>query len=136
MKLCTETITVFNRRINTENRMEEYVPTVISGVSWYSHMRTSVGEKGLNSANEFTVRIPVDADFGNKTYVDKKTYREETIVAGIFTLADDDIVIKGTFENVTNPALLVETNVDCFRILGVTDNRRAPNAPHFRVVGS
>ena len=136
MKLCTDTITVFNRRINTETRMEEYVPTVIKGVSWYGRLRSSVGDKGLNTANEFTVRIPVDADFDGKSYIAPKSYREETIVSGVFTLANDDIVVKGAVEAGANPATIIETCSDCFRILGVTDNRRAPNAPHFKVVGS
>ena len=136
MKLCTDTITVFNRRVNTETRMEDYVPTVIKGVSWYGHLRTGVGDRGLRTANEFTIRIPVDADFGGKTYVDSKTYREATLISGLFTLSSDDIVLKGEAAIGVNPATLPETNADCFRILGVTDNRRAPNAPHIRVVGS
>ena len=137
MKLCTDTITVFNRRINPETRMEDYVPTVISGVSWYSRLRASVGERGLNSADEFIVRIPVDADFGGKTYVDPVSYKAETIVSGVFTLASDDIVVKGIAASGTvSPGTLHESYSECFTVLGVTDNRRAPNAPHFKVVGA
>ena len=136
MRLCNETITVFNRRFNPETRMEDYVPTVISGVSWFCRIKSGVGEKGLNAANEFIVRIPKNADFGGKTYVDAITYKAQTIVSGVFTLATDDIVIKGTVDGgAVSPATLHENHVDCFTILGVTDNRRAPNAPHFRVVG-
>ena len=135
MKLCTDTITVLNRRIDPETRMEDYIPTVINGVSWYSRIRSGVGERGLNAANEFVIRIPEDADFGGKTYVDPVAYREAAAVAGVFTLANDDIVVKGTVAGEVSPGILHENNVECFTILGVTDNRRAPNAPHFKVVG-
>lgn len=136
MRLSNETITVFNRRINPTTRMETYVPTIIRGVSWYCHVRSNVGDKGLNAANEYTIRIPVDADFGGKTYVDQTTYKNETMISGLFTLASDDIVVKGEVDGPVTPAMLHENNADCFTILGVTDNRRAPNAKHFRVVGS
>ena len=137
MKLCNEVITVFNHRINPEKGWNEYVGTVIRGVSWYSHMVSSVGEHGLNAADEVTVRIPEDADFGGKSYVTPKAYKDETIVSGVFTLANGDVIAKGAIEDTgLNPKAIKERSDESFTILSVTDNRRAPNAPHFRVVGS
>lgn len=139
MKLCNEIITVFNRRVDVENGWDVYVPTVINGVSWYSHIRSIVGEKGLKAADEFIVRIPTDADFGDKMYVQPIEYRKAFDVSGLFTFDEGDVVVKGAVESSGisyTPSALKEAFTDCFTILGATDNRRAPNAPHFRVVGS
>ena len=135
MNLCNETITVFNKRV--ENREHVFYPTVINGVSWWGHINTTVGEKGLLAANSITIRIPVDADFGGKTYVDEREYAASASADGIFTLANGDIIIKGTVAVAPmTPAELKAAFTGFVTVLGVTDNRRAPNAPHFRVVGS
>lgn len=137
MRLCNDTITVFNRKLDVNNGWDVYIPTVIHNVSWYWHVVSSVGDKGLNADNQCTIRIPMDADFGGKSYVDPRTYKAETIVSGLFTLEDGDKVVKGDAGGTTlTMAQLEEQYHDCITILGVTDNRRAPNAPHFRVVGS
>lgn len=135
MNLCNDTITVFNKRV--ENHEHVFYPTVIDGVSWWGHVDVNVGEKGLVAANSITVRIPVDADFGGKTYVDSKEYAQAADVGSIFTLANGDVIVKGVVVlSPLRPAELKATFTDYMTVLGVTDNRRAPNAPHFRVVGS
>ncbi len=135
MNLCNETITVFNKRV--VNHEYVYYPTVIDGVSWWGHVATNVGEKGLVAANSVRVRIPVDADFGGKSYVGNKEYAEAASVDGIFTLANGDIIIKGSVAVAPMTPAELKAAFDGFiTVLGVTDNRRAPNAPHFRVVGS
>lgn len=136
MKLCNETVTVFNRKLDPDKGWDVYNATVIQGVSWYSHIVSAVDSTGLHAANEFIVRIPMDADFGGKTYVDPITYENEAIIAGVFTLANGDFIVKGVVDESLTPAQLKEQNLEYCTILGVTDNRRAPNAPHFRVVGS
>ena len=135
MKLCNDTITVVNKKWDAEAGYDVYYPTVISGVSWYGEIVSNVGDKGLNAANRFTVRIPADADFGGKTYVDPITYENTGNVTEVFTLSNGDRMVKGVIETVTKPADLDNSHYDCMTILGVTDNRRAPNAPHFKVVG-
>ena len=136
MKLCNETVTVFNKKLDVDNGWDVYIPTIITGVSWYCEIASNVDSTGLHAANRFTIRIPVDADFGEKEYVDPITYANETIVAGVFTLANGDIIVKAAISDDTlTPAQLKEAHYEYCTILGVTDNRRAPNAPHFKVVG-
>ena len=136
MKLCSDTITIFNKRIDTENGWDTYIPTIITGVSWYGDVATNLGEKGLNAANLFKIRIPIDADFSEKTYVTPNEYAEETIISGIFTIANGDVIVKDAVTDSTlTPAELKEKYPYCCTVLGVTDNRRAPNAKHFKVVG-
>lgn len=136
MKMCTDTITVFNKHLNTTDGWDEYIPTVISGVSWYCEIVSAVDNSGLHAANRFTVRIPTTAKVKRK-YVDPATYISMSDVSKAFTLASGDIVVKAKITSGgLTPAQLKDQFADCFVILGVTDNRRAPNAPHFKVVGS
>ena len=137
MKLCGDTITVLNRRWNPETANDEYLTTVITGVSWYGHTVTSADNNGLTAADQFIVRIPQDADTNGKTYVDPIAYKNAVDVSGLFTLAQGDTVIKAEIiATPVKPADVQGTYSDCFTVLGVTDNRRAPNAPHWKVVGS
>lgn len=137
MKLCDDTVTVFNRRWDAEHGADVYIPTVIAGVSWYGSVVSALGDRGLNAANQFVVRIPVNADFGGKTYVSPADYNSEIMITGLFTLANGDIIVKAAVTDDTlTPARIHAQYSDCFTILGVTDNRRAPNAPHFKVVGA
>lgn len=137
MRLCEDTITVFNKRTDPEQGWDIFIPTVIHGVSWYGDVAVNVSDKGLNAANKYTIRVPVDADFSGKTYVDPVTYRDEPIIADIFTLSNGDIIVKAeiTDSDIT-PAEIKENYPDVCTILGVTDNRRAPKAPHWRVTGA
>ena len=69
MRLCDETITVFNAQLDTALGMDRYHPTVISGVSWYCDTASTVDDSGLKAANKFTIRIPEEADCSGKRYV-------------------------------------------------------------------
>lgn len=135
MKLCNDTITVFNKRIG-DNGGYEYIPTIINGVSWFCRIKSTVDE-GLKAANEFIIRIPADANFNGKEYVDSVEYENAASIDGIFTLAQGDVIVKASVAVAPMTfAELKEHYSDYCTVLGVTDNRRAPNAPHFRVVGS
>ena len=134
MKLCDDVITIFNKRV--EDGQYIYMPTVINGVSWYATIATTVND-GLIAANKFVIRIPIDADFGNKEYVDSTEYAKLSSVEGVFTIANGDIIIKDALAVAPmTPAEMKANYQNYCTVLGVTDNRRAPNAPHFRVVGS
>ena len=136
MKLCNETVTVFNRRIDDSGDYI-YIPSVISGVSWFCEIASSVGQNGLNAANRLSVRVPIQADFHGKSYIDPKTYARTNDVSDVFTFEMGDIIVKATVtDSGLRPKQIQDTYADCMTIVGVTDNRRAPNAPHWRVVGS
>lgn len=134
MKLCNETITVFNARYDADTGYDVYVPTVITGTSWYCEIASNVDSSGLKAANKFTVRIPADADFSGKEYADPITYRE-TGSDSLFTLANGDIVVKGSVNEEGLLPKQMQERYESFTILGVSDDRRA-RAPHWKVVGS
>ena len=134
MRLCNESITVLNKRV--VDGQYAYYPSTITGVSWYSDIASSVGDKGLVAANRVTIRVPVDADFNGKQYVDPKEYKSAVSVDGVFTFAQGDVIVRAVVVGDVTPEILHGHYADCMTVLGVTDNRRAPNAPHWKVVGS
>ena len=139
MKLCNDTITVFNARVDPDEGGNVWVPTVITGVSWYATDASTVdaSKGGLVAANKATIRIPVDADTGGKQYTDPVSYANAEDVSGLWTLKGGDIVVKAAVEGDDwTPAELKATCADCVVILGVTDNRRAPRTPHWRITGT
>ena len=89
MKLCNDTITVFNARVDPDAGGNVWTPTVIANASWYmtdaSTMDTSKG--GLVAANKVIVRIP-----------------EEAAPEG-FGLKAGDIIVKGDADDTENPTL-------------------------------
>ena len=139
MKLCNDTITVFNARVDPEVGGNVWVSTVITGASWWATDASTVdaSKGGLVAANKVTIRIPVDAGTGGKQYTDPVSYASAEDVSGLWTLKGGDIVVKAALEGDDwTPAELKATCADCVVILGVTDNRRAPNAPHWRITGT
>ncbi len=136
MRLCNDSITVFNARYDPALDRDVYVVTVIAGVSWYDEIASTVDQSGLRAADRYTIRIPVDADFGGKAYVDPVGYTSAD-PSVTFTLRNGDIIVRGAVSAGVDPrpADLQKAYTETATILGVTDNRRAPHAPHWKVVG-
>ena len=137
--LCNDTVTVFNARVNPETGGNVWIPTVIAGASWYLTDAATVdaSKGGLVAANKATIRIPVEADTGGKAYADPASYASAEDVSGLWTLTGGDIVVRSAVEGSDwTPARLKAAYADCVVILGVTDNRRAPRAPHWRITAT
>lgn len=136
MKLCEDTITVFNAKYDRTAGADVYIPTVISGVSWYLHTVTNVDNSGLRAANQFTVRVPVDANFSGKKYVSPSEFASAEDPSGLFTLKAGDLIVHGAVgEEGLRPADLQKRFDEVVTVLAVTDNRRAPRGRHWKVVG-
>lgn len=135
MRLCEETITVLNQRINPETGDTEYSPTVITGCSWFNEIAATVDPStGLKAANKTVIRIPTDADTGGKAYVDPGKFQEAE-PSETFTLRNGDLILKGSGEISGLLKSDILNNYQAVTVLGVTDNRRA-RAKHWKVVGS
>ncbi|MDD3337809.1 MAG: hypothetical protein PHS82_03020 [Lachnospiraceae bacterium] len=137
MKQCNETITVFNKKVDEDKGYDIYCATVISGVSWHCDIASNVDATGgLKAANKFIIRIPVDADCAGKEYVDSFTYSGSD-PNNLFTLANGDIIVQGVVsEPIKTPNDLKKAGKEVVTILGVTDSRKAPRAPHLKVIGA
>ena len=140
MHEAKETITVINRKFNATTGLDDWTPTIIDGASWYSKQVASVTQTGLKTAKTAAVRIPVDADTGGKAYMPPKAYKAATSVSGAYTLAEGDLVVRGsvttTQGQVLTPATIAETYEDSFTITAVADNTRRPHGQHWKVVGA
>ena len=139
MKLCNETITVFNRRYDDDLGDDILIPTTIEGASWFGTAAEIVDpEHGLKEASKIIIRIPADAKIeGGKSYADPLTWKAAPDVAGMWTLQGGDIIVKGTAEGTDwTQKRLAETFAGFCKVLAVTDNRRAPNGKHWKVVGT
>lgn len=150
MKLANEVITIFNARWDSETGDEVYYPTTINGASWFETQAENVDSKGgLIMANKVIVRIPDDAkatqsETANNvttikpaTYTDPISYKSAASGSGLWTLQGGTIIIKGTATGTSwTPDSLKAAYSGCMTVLGATDDRRAPNEPHFKVVGS
>jgi hypothetical protein len=130
---------VFNARVDPEQGGNVWEPTVINGASWYLTDASTVdaSKGGLVAANKATVRIPEGADAGGKAYADPITYANAEDVSGLWTLQAGDVIVKGEVTGASwTPARLKAAYADCVTVLGVTDNRRAPKAPHWKVTAT
>jgi hypothetical protein len=139
VKLCNDVITVFNARVDPDVGGNVWTPTVITGVSWYATDASTVdaSKGGLVAANKATIRIPIEADTGGSAYTDPVSYANAEDVSALWTLKGGDIVVKAAVNGADwTPAKLKAAYADCAVILGITDNRRAPNAPHWRITGT
>lgn len=135
MEQCNEVITVFNAKMDAEKDKDVYIGTIITGVSWFCSVETTV-DSGLKAANKFTVRIPAGADFSQKAYALPAVYAAAENVESLFTLKSGDVIVRGevTGENLKPAALLKK--YEAFTIMGVTNNCHRPHAPHWKVIGS
>lgn len=141
MNLCNETVTVINQRYNQREGFTEYKKTIIQGTSWYGSLKSNVDSSGLKAANQYIVRVPTNADFGGKSYVNPIAYWKLTDeeVKGAFTFANGDLIVHGSVSETDaeiTPKLLHDNYAEVLTVLTVNDNRRTNNAPHWKVVGA
>ena len=140
MKLCNDTITVFNAGVDAETGGNVWTPTVITGASWYMTDASTIdaGKGGLVAANKATIRIPAPAGT-TKAYADPIAYRAAQSVANLWTLQQGDIIVHAdvplaiyteqwgfiiTTPIVWTPVQLQKEYAGCVTVLGVTDNTR------------
>lgn len=137
MKLCNDTITVYNAKLDTVTGFDMYNRTVIIGASWFCDIAANVDGSGLKAANKFIIRIPVDADFGGKTYLPPLEYAQTDTPNKYFTLREGDLIVRGlASEENPRPADLHKNYGEVATILGLTDDRRGHFAQHWKVVGA
>ena len=139
MKRCDETVTLYNARVDPATRTEVYAPTVLRGVSWRCETAAKVAEGGLKAANVFALRIPVEADMGGKAYVEPADYRRAEDVSGLWTLGKGDVIVRGEVSENGQTPVRLRARFGAERVmtvLGVTDNRGAPNGRHWKVIGA
>jgi len=76
-----QVITIFNTRIDKKTRRELYVPTTITGVSFYDVQNSTIsarmGESARSEDLSYKIRIPLTAKIqDSKTYLPEDMYKD------------------------------------------------------------
>lgn len=116
MRHTEKTVTVYRRVWDGEKGADVYRRAVLTGVSFFSRISTSVSTDGLAAACEGVLRIPM------------ASYPDDLV------LKNGDLVCEGALE--TDIALVSELDKLCphaFTVVGITNNT-VGKCPHVKVV--
>ena len=128
-------ITLYNHYYDKNTRLDKWKKTVIRGVHFYVDHKVSVGDNGLNSADVYKIRIPVDADMQGEYLSEDDWIARGENVMGIWTLQSDDIVVLGECDmNIDRPTQLKEAGRRYCKVTSWSDNRFG-GLPHWRIGG-
>ena len=148
-----DTITIFNRKYNSDNRDYNYYRTYLSNVNVDKKKAVNVIKSGLENASSGTIIIPTSyLSSEDKTYISPKKYQqlseeveetgdeeEETTKAEIedyFTLQEGDIVIIGEVDyqiDEDNTLTNLKTSYDdVYEIVSIDDKLKG-GLPHWEV---
>lgn len=125
-------ITIYNRVYDKEAKQDRWYRTIIRGVHVYVNHKTAVSDNGLNSAEVYKIRIPIDVGNVN-AYLPPEEYvldpeRNWTIQN------DDHVVIGECHTEIERPADLKTVFKKHCKITSWSDNRFG-TLPHWRIGG-
>lgn len=134
-------ITIFNKRFDEKERTERFFPSHIKDVSFFKKKGAISGGQELNKSDAVTVRIPIDADMGGKTYIDAQAYEalSDDEIGRYWTLQVGALIVKGLVhgDDPVSEVELEQEGYDVIRIMNFTDNTDRATAvmKHWRVGG-
>lgn len=136
--LTNADITIYNLA-HKGTRNEKWVRTQIQGVEWYGGQAVSIGDKGLNTADTYTVRIPASSAPQDKEFLLPEDYsvKDNDVLNGFWTLQPGDIVVRGLMDDeITKSTDVTAKHSQYFIVTGWRDNRRgSPIVQHWRIDG-
>lgn len=132
--LTNTDITVFNSYIDEDDNTL-YSSVIINGVNWQSEEKVTVSDKGLISADEIKIYIPVTSLNGIE-YVPRKAYNSLKDKTGYFTLKEGDKIVKGEYMGEISSIKDFNKLDNVATIISVADNRYGSiSMQHFEVGG-
>ena len=132
--LINTDITVFNSYTDEEDNTL-YSSVLIHDVNWQSEEKVTVSDKGLVSADEIKIYIPVTSLDGIE-YVPRKAYNSLEDKTGYFTLKEGDKIIKWEYIGAINTIKDFNKLDNVATIISVADNRYGSiSMQHFEVGG-
>lgn len=141
-------ITLFNARVDKENRREVFVPTRITSASYLESRGSSHSGGASGETLQFKLRIPFNAQVqDNRTYIKEAAYkaldnaekeRYWTLRKGDFILTTQSDTIPGTITQPELDTLAKELCADLIRITEYADNtmRGSDAVKHWRIGGA
>ena len=140
-------ITIFNGRMDKEERRIKYFPTVIRGVSYQEAKGATIASNGVWGDNvNYKIRIPlVGSDIQDKRlYMPCLEYAklEDTEAAAYWTIKKGDLIVRGEypgdpmFEDAVN-AFVRENAVDLIHVTEYADDTSGGSlyTRHWRIGG-
>lgn len=101
----------------------------------YVDHKVSAGDSGLNSAEVYKIRIPIDVENADQ-YLPPEEYAELENPAGYWTIQNDDHIVLGECsKNIEKPADLQKMSRRHCKVLSWSDNRFG-GLPHWRIGGA
>ena len=110
-------------------------------MSFFKKKGAISGGQELNKSDAVTVRIPIDADMGGKTYIDAQAYEalSDDEIGRYWTLQVGALIVKGLVhgDDPVSEVELEQEGYDVIRIMNFTDNTDRATAvmKHWRVGG-
>lgn len=126
-------ITIYNRKLNPTTKLPEYQTTQIKGVHWYTDQKIAVSDKGAASADIYKIRVPSMADQSGKTYAAPLEYAKAKGIENLWTIQNQDIVVKGLLDLEIKKAMDLE-GYEKATVVSFSDNRQG-SLPHWRIGG-
>ena len=116
MLMAEETVTIYHKTYDPQSRQDRWTGTQYPNASWYGKQAVSVGDKGLQSADLYSVRIRT----------------EEAL-----PLSPGDIVVRGAVSVPISQAVEITGRYpETFVVTAVHDNRRGlSRMRHWRIEG-
>lgn len=116
MRHASKSVTIFHKEWDEEKGADVYRRTVLTGVSFFSRIATSVSTDGLTAACEGTLRIPAE------------------VYPNVLVLNNGDLVCEGALQQ--DISMLSDLGGKCpyvFTVVGITRNNGG-KCPHTKVV--
>ena len=105
--MFTKVVTVYNKYLNPETRLDKFSRTVLRGVFWDEISATTRLQSGLHDADEVTAVIPFSV-VSEKQYVSPEEFQKTENKDNVFTFQKGDRILEGNvfFEIESRPSEL------------------------------
>jgi hypothetical protein len=115
-------------------RQSSWTATQIHGCSWHGKQGATVGDGGLQNADQYAVRVPESRMQG---YIGPDSFNAlQQQPEGAWTVQLGDVIVRGLVSDKVANGISEITGkyTDCFTVTGVYDNRRGM-LRHLRIEG-
>lgn len=112
-------ITLYNKYLDKETRLDKYQRTVLKGVFWEDKKAYNRLQSGLESADEVSIIVPFKVPL-ERQYLSPKEFEKAIDKSSYFTLQETDRVVKGIIDyEITSKVSDLDKEYEAFTITSV-----------------
>lgn len=131
--IVNATITVYNRYLNSGERLESWKRTVIHDVWHHANAKIQLSDSGVKSADMHKIRIPLESP--DKPYLSPLEFATAVNKDAHWTIANDDIIVIGECNiDINKPSDLSKQGISYIKVSSWSYNTVGSN-PHWRIEG-